>query len=70
MVDFKGELALAPVIDAVNLATLLNYSTLNALHYAITSFVGCSGINKEQQFIGLHMVTSFGLTAPGREGCA
>ena len=68
LVDLVGELALAPVVDVVDLATVLGESDFDALHNASARLIGDRGIDKKQQFISLHVVTSSGHVASGREG--
>ena len=70
VVDLKGELALAPVLDVVDGATVLGDSDLDALHSTRAGLLVRRGVDEKQQFISLHFVTSSGLMAPGREGCA
>ena len=68
LVDLVGELALAPVVDVVDLATVLGESDFDALHNTSARLIGDRGIDKKQQFISLHVVTSSGHVASGREG--
>jgi hypothetical protein len=68
IVDLKSKLALAPVLDAVDYSAVGGKSDVNTLHYASAVFLSGSWVNKKQQFIGLHIVTSSGLMASGSEG--
>ncbi len=51
LVDLKGELALAPVLDVVDLAAVLGDSDVNTLGDAGASLLSGRGIDKIQQFI-------------------
>ena len=68
VVDLVGELALAPLVNVVDLAITLGDRGIDALHDSETSLGVESGVDEEQQFISLHLVTSSGHKAPGREG--
>ena len=68
LVDLIGELALAPLVNVVDLASALSDRGVDALHHRETGLGVECRVNKIQQFISLHCVTSSGHKAPGREG--
>ena len=64
-VDFVGQLALAPLLDIVDLAALLRDNGIDALLGSQANFLFNGRIDKEQQFVSLHLVTSSGLNGFG-----
>ena len=60
VVDLVGELALAPLVNGVDLASALSDRGIDTLHNSETSLGVERRVNKEQQFISLHIVTSSG----------
>ena len=60
VVDLVGELALAPLVNGVDLASALSDRGIDTLHNSETSLGVERRVNNEQQFISLHIVTSSG----------
>ena len=64
-VDLVGELALAPLLNVADLATLRSDSRIDTLLSSETGLLVNGRIDEKQQFVSLQLVTSSGLNGSG-----